>query len=157
MEKKCLLQYLREEAGNDQAMAVRIVKILSKNGIYTIDLLMAKKPEELLAIKGIGNKAMVLIGRVMTKEEAERKSKMDVYRKNCGSCPPVTLADWLQKTGCSYMECCTISRILRQNGIKTVDEFMKTKQEQFASYKGIAEKRINVIMKTQAIIRKKRS
>ena len=151
--EKCLLDYFKEAAGAEQLLANRVVKTLAVNGIYTIDLLMEKKPNDIYALKGIGDKAMKLIGIVMTKEECERKKKMDIYKKSCHDCVPTTLKDWIKKTGTTNLEACTLQKILKNNGVKTIDDFMKLKTADMKQIKGIGPKRIETIYKTQKLIK----
>ena len=153
--EKCLLDYFRESAGNDQQHAARVVKTLAKNGIYTMDILMSKTPNELKEIKGIGDKAMHLIGVVMTKEQAIRDNMKDIYDKNCHECPPTSLRAWFQKAGATYLESVNLERILKENGIKTIDVFKKTKLTEFAGYKGVAAKRLGLIAKTKKLMARK--
>lgn len=151
--EKCLLDYFKEAAGAEQLLAQRVVKTLALNGIYTIDILMEKKPNEIYALKGIGDKAMKLIGIVMTKEEYERNKKMDIYKKNCHDCSCVTLKDYFKKSGTTYLEACCIEKILKKNGVKTIDDFMALKKPQMTEIKGIGEKRAETIYKTQKLIK----
>lgn len=153
MENKCLLDYFREAAGAEQLLAQRIVKTLAANGIYTIDLLMEKKSNDIYALKGIGDKAMKLIGIVMTKEEYERKKRAEVYKKNCHDCTCVTLKDWFKKAGATYLESCNLELILKRNGVKTVDDFMALKKSQMDEMKGIGLKRRETIWITQKLIK----
>ena len=151
--EKCLLDYFKEAAGAEQLLANRVVKTLAVNGIYTIDLLMEKKPNDIYALKGIGDKAMKLIGIVMTKEECERKKKMDIYKKSCHDCVPTTLKDWIKKTGTTNLEACTLQKILKNNGVKTIDNFMELRTPEMEQMKGIGPKRIETIYKTQKLIK----
>lgn len=151
--EKCLLDYFKEAAGAEQLLANRVVKTLAVNGIYTIDLLMEKKANDIYALKGIGDKAMKLIGVVMTKEEYERKKKADIYKKNCHDCTPTTLKDWFRKAGVTNLEACCIEKILKNNGVKTIDDFMKLKTPEMGAMKGIGEKRKATIYKTQKLIK----
>lgn len=153
--EKCLLDYFRESAGNDQQHAVRVVRTLAKNGIYTMDILMSKTPNELKEIKGIGDKAMHLIGVVMTKEQAIRDNMKAVYDKNCHECPPTSLRAWFQKAGATYLESVNLERIIKENGVKSIDVFKKTKLTVFAGYKGIAAKRMETIAKTKKLMARK--
>lgn len=153
--EKCLLDYFRESAGNDQQHAVRVVRTLAKNGIYTMDILMSKTPNELKDIKGIGDKAMHLIGVAMTKEQAVRDNMKAVYDKNCHDCPPTTLHAWFQKAGSTYLESMNLERIMKNNGVKTVDIFRKTPLKTFAEFKGIAAKRLQMIAKTKKLMARK--
>ena len=149
----CMLDYFKEAAGeNEEKFAERTVKILAKNNIYTMDILMAQKPEDIRAIKGIGDRGMNLISRVMTKEEAQRKGKKDIYDKHCHKCPPTTLRDWFQKSGTTYLEACNIERVLRENGINSIDVFMESTTEQMSSFSGIGKKRLSYVDKTQKLI-----
>ena len=151
--EKCLLDYFKEAAGAEQLLAQRVVKTLAANGIYTMDILMEKKPNEIYALKGVGDKAMKLIGIVMTKEEYERKQKQDIYKKNCHDCTCVTLKDWFKKAGCTHLEACNIERILKNNGVNTIDDFLGLKKPQMSGMKGMGEKRMAMVYKTQRIIR----
>lgn len=156
MEKKSLLQYFREEAGTYQRLAERVVKILAENRIYTIDLLMAKTPEELFAIKGIGDAAMNLISKVMTKEEAERQNRKDIYDKHCHECEPTCLREWFQKAGTTYLHACQMEKILRNNGVRTIDMFMHMTFGDYGLMHGIGEKRLVLIAKTKKLIEQSR-
>ena len=156
MEKKSLLQLFREVAGPEQRLAERIVKILGENGIISIDILMSKTANELLAIKGIGERMMVMISRVMTKEEAERKRIQDVFKKTCCNKTPTCLRDWFQKAGATYSESCIMEKIMRKNGIDTIDDFLMTDPNTFYEFKGIAVKRLERIEKTQKLIQSSR-
>lgn len=151
--EKCLLDYFLESAGAEKLLAQRVVKTLATNGIYTMDILMSKTPNEIYALKGIGDKAMKLIGVVMTKEEYARKEQQKLYKKNCGECVPTTLKDWLRKTGATYLEACCIEKSLKLAGYKTVDDFMALKKPQMLEIKGIGEKRMEMIYKTQKLIK----
>lgn len=152
MEKKSLLQYFREEAGSYQRLAERTVKILAENHIYTIDLLMSKTPNELFEIKGIGNMAMNLISKVMTKEEACRRNRKDIYDKHCHECKPTTLREWFQKAGAPYLHACQLEKILKNNGVKTIDTFMHMTFGDYGLMHGIGEKRLALIAKTKKLI-----
>lgn len=156
-EKKSLLQYFREEAGTYQRLAERVVKILGENGIYTIDILMSKTSNEIFAIKGIGDAAMHLIGKVMTKERAIRTKREEAYKKQCHSCVPTCLRDWFKKAGINYLEACAIEKILKNNKIRTVDEFLETGMSEFDLMRGIGKKRIEEIERTRELIKKKKS
>ena len=156
MEKKSLLQYLREEAGTYQRLAEQTVKILAENNIYTIDLLMAKTPEEIFAIKGIGDASMNLISRVMTKEHMARATRDEIYKKKCHECEPTCLRDWFQKSGASYMEACKVEKILKENGIRSIDMFMSMTFKDYEQMSGIAEKRLILIAKTKKMISPKK-
>lgn len=153
MENKCLLDYFREAAGAEQLLAQRIVKTLAANGIYTIDLLMEKKSNDIYAMKGIGDKAMKLIGIVMTKEQYQRDHMKDIYKKNCHDCSCITLKDWFKKAGATYLESCNLELILKRNGIKTIDDFMALKTPQIEEMKSIGPKRRETICKTQKLIK----
>lgn len=153
--EKCLLEYFREAAENDQRFAERVVKVLAANDIYSIDLLMEKTSDELYAIKGIGDRAIRLIGIVMTKEQAIRDQKKDIYEKNCHDCECTTLQDWFKKAGCTYLESCVLQKIMREWGVKSVDIFMKMKMTEFGKMKGIGPKRLQTIEKTKKLIAKK--
>lgn len=152
MEKKSLLQYFREEAGTYQRLAERTVKILAENRIYTIDLLMAKTSEEIWNIKGIGNMSMNLISKVMTKEQMVRAKSEDVYKKHCHECEPTCLHDWFQKAGSGFLESYRIEKIMKRNGIKSVDMFMHMTLKDYDQMNGIANKRLAIIDKTQKLI-----
>ena len=151
--EKCLLDYFKEAAGAEQLLAQRVVKTLAANGIYTIDLLMEKKPNDIYALKGIGDKAMKLIGIVMTKEEYERKQKQDIYKKNCHDCSCVTLRDWFKKAGATHLEACNIERVLKNAGYKTFNDFMALKKPAMLEIKGMGEKRMEMVYKTQKLIK----
>lgn len=150
---KSLLQYFQESAGAEQLLAQRVVKTLAFNGITDIDKLMAKTPNELYEIKGIGDKAMKLIGVVMTKEKYEREHKQDIYKKHCHDCVPTTLKDWFKKAGTTYLEACCIEKALKLAGFKTVDDVMALKKPDMQQIKGIGEKRMETIWKTQKLIK----
>lgn len=153
--EKSLLEYFEEEAGVEKLLARRVVKTLAFNDIYTMNLLMAKTPNELAAIKGIGDRAMNLIGRVMTKEQAIRDKKKDIYDKNCHDCECTSLRDWFKKAGCTYLEACTLQKIIKQWGVNTVDIFVKTKTSEFEKMKGIGPKRMATIDKAKKMIARK--
>ena len=152
MEKKSLLQYFREEAGTEQRFAERIVKVLAANGVCTIDYLMAKSDEEIFAMKGIGPTAINLIGRVKTKEAARREDREKAYKKQCRRCRPVTLADWFRQLDLPALHAKKLESILKKNGIRTIDQFMETSQQELGSYKGIGPKYLQICFQAKGLI-----
>lgn len=151
-EKKSLLQYFREEAGTEQRFAERILKVLVANGITSIDMLMARSDDELYAMKGIGDCAMNLIGRVKTKEAAYRENREKAYQKQCKKCVPVTLADWFRQLDMPALHAKKIESILKKNGIKTIDDFMSTTQEEIGSFNGIGPKYLQTCFAAKGLI-----
>ena len=151
-EKKCLLQYFREEAGNDQKFAERVVKILAFNGIYTIDILMSKDDTFIYSIKGIGDRAMNLISRVKTKEAFAREKREEAYKKLQHNVNPITLKNWFEQTDMSYMAACKLEKILKKNGINTVDDFMKKSQAEIGSFSGIGPKYLQKCFEVKGMI-----
>lgn len=154
--EKCLLDYLNEVGSDDKRTVTTTLKALAFNGIYDIDTLMKVKPEELQKIKGIGPKSMALIAKVVTKEQMIRDKKKDVYDKACHKVECTCLRDWFKKAGLSYLSACQLDRILKKNGINTVDKFMKTTFGEFEAMKGIASKRLETIATVKQMIEKKK-
>ena len=152
MEKKSLLQYFREAAGTEQRFAERIVKVLVANGIYTIDLLNGKSDAELYAIKGIGDFAINMIGRVKTKYQAELENREKEYKKQCKRCMPTTLSDWFRQLDMPLLHAKKLENTLRANGIKSIDDFMNTSQEELGSFKGIGPKYLQICFATKGLI-----
>ena len=157
MEKKSMLQYFRESAGSDQGFAERIVKTLVANNIYTVDLLLSKDPVDILRIKGIGPRAMNLISRVMTKAECDKKHMEALYKKHCSKCQPTTLHEWFENAGVARLESFCIEKILRKNGITSVDIFLKKDFSDYDVYtRGVGKKRVESIMMAQRYIKEQK-
>lgn len=152
MEKKSMLQLFREAAPKEQAFAERIVKILAFNRIYTVDILLSKTDTDIYAISGIGPRAMNIIARVKTRAQAERMQMEEAYKKQCKTCKPVSLKDWFKQIDLNHLSACKLEHILRNNGIKTVDDFMNASQQEIGSFKGIGPKYLQACFETKGLI-----
>jgi len=155
--KRSLYDCLMEFGYKNERLVINTLKVLAYNGITDIDILMKKNSEELMALKGIGPKAMNLLGKVMTKEETKRNQISAVYEKYCSDVPCTCLRDWFEKCGCMYLEACIMQKILKNNGIKTVDAFMKAKNSDFEKMHGIGQKRMQEITKVKKAIAKQKT
>lgn len=143
-------------SGNEAMLAKRIVKTLESNGITSMDILLSKEPREIQSIKGIGDRALHILGQVMTKERMKREKKMDIYRKTQGKAEPQTLCGWLEKAGVCYTEARQLEKILKTNGIRDICVFMNTPEEKIASFERIGVKRLENLRKVKALLLKKK-
>ena len=137
---------------SEKAIARRIAKTLEANGIDSMERLMSADPYDIQIIKGIGDRALNIIGKIRTKEEYRIKQMTDVYNKHKGTVRPITLRDWFVQAGCSYLEACNMEKIIVKNGCKTVDAFMEMDMAEIGSWKGIGAKRLQTCVETKAII-----
>ena len=154
--EKSLLDALNEFGYKQPSLVMSTLKALAYNGVTSVDILLKRKPDEIRKIKGIGPKSMTLITKVMTKEEAIRNQKKDVYDKYCHNVSCTCLRDWFEKSGLNHLSACQLDRILKTNGIVNVDVFMKQPMAYYGNYKGIGPKRLETIANTKRLIEKER-
>lgn len=154
--EKSLLDHLNEFGYSNPKLVMSTLKALAYSGVTNIDILLKMKTEEILRIKGIGPKSMALISKMLTKERAIRENKKAVYDKYCHEIDCISLRDWFQKTGLTYLSACQLEQILKRGGINSIDVFMKTTFGEFEAMKGIGKKRIETIAKVKKMIDKKK-
>ena len=154
--EKSLLDALNEFGYKQPSLVMSTLKALAYNGITSVDILLKMKPDEILKIKGIGPKSMALIAKVMTKEEAIRSDKKAVYDKFCHEISCTCLRDWFEKAGLNRLSACQLEKVMKRNGIKTVDDFMKHPVACYETFKGIGPKRMETIVATRRMIVKQK-
>lgn len=144
-----------ELAGEANATdAKRIAKALEANGIESIQHLINMTDDAISALKGIGPRAMHVIGEIKTRERFKSEKKISDYKKMKGKRIPKTFKTYLQLAGATYLESCNIEKIVKENGCKTVDDFMLVGENCYDGWKGIGPKRKERLIVTHNLIAK---
>ena len=141
---------LADEA--DKVDAKRIGKVLEKNGVDSITRLINMDWESIQEIKGVGPRALHIIGVIRTREKCKAEKKMNMYKKAKGKALPKDLKYYMRKLGVSYLSACQFERILKKNGIMTISDFMEASQEEISQFKGIGPKRLQNCVEIKSMI-----
>ena len=106
------------------------------------------------ALKGIGPRALHVIGEIKTREQFKADKKISDYKKLKGKQVPKTFNLYLQLAGCSYLEACRIEHIVKKNGCATIDDFMIVGENCYDGWSGIGPKRKEKLIATHDLIAK---
>ena len=143
---------LADEA--DKAEAKRVASLLQKNGIDSLERLIKTCDSVIAEIRGIGNRYMHIISVIKTREIYKSEQKISDYKKLKGKKCPKDFRYYLQKAGATYLESCNIEKIVKQNGVATVDEFLLVRPNCMDGWKGIGPKRLATLTEAQKLIAK---
>ena len=136
----------------DKQDARRAAKVLEKNGVDSIEKLLATDDMTIANMKGIGPRSLAVISRIKTEESAKAEKKAEEYKKLKGESCVKNFKYYFMKAGCGYLEACRIEHVVKKHCCKEPSDLLKFKPMEIGSWKFIGPKRLDKIIAARQFI-----